>query len=74
MFLFSTSSPVPLPPEDLRNSVLRHVHEHVVHLFIPCLGVCVSVYKLDMDVVDSQGYFKMQSIIPVLTQLKLLFH
>lgn len=36
--------------------------------------VCVSVYKLDMDVVDSQGYFKMQSIIPVLTQLKLLFH
>lgn len=54
----------------VQNSVLRHVHEHVVHLFIPCLGVSVCIQVRHMDVVDSHGYFKRQSIVPALTQVK----
>lgn len=54
----------------VHNLVLRHVHEHLVHLFIPCLGVSVCVQVRHMDVVDSQGYFKRQSVIPALTQVK----
>lgn len=54
----------------LHNSVVRHVHGHVLHLFIPCLGVSVCVQVRHMDVVNSQGYFKRQSIVTALTQVK----
>lgn len=52
------------------SSVLRHGHKLVVHMFIPSLGVSVSVQVRHRDVVDSQDYFKRQSIIPALTQVK----
>lgn len=58
------------PQKIIPSSVLRHGHKRVLHLFIPLLGVSVCVQVRHMDVVDSQGYFKRQSIIPAVTQVK----